>query len=114
LAVADKLLSQKGFPLATSLVTNFCMYPEPRPEGSPVTEADHAADAFVKRRLGEVFPEAAWLSEETANGAARLDRVLAPALDETCAPARGTGAHPGLCASWARWRVSPVSTLRRL
>jgi myo-inositol-1(or 4)-monophosphatase len=99
-----------------------------------VTEADHAADAFVKRRLGEVFPEAAWLSEETANGAARLDRVLAPALDETAA--RGTGAEldgkslrsarriegtrsriagpkPLLDTMGARWRVSPVSTLRR-
>ena len=72
-----------------------------------MTEADHAADAFVKRRVGEVFPEAAWLR---SNGVARLDRVLAPALDETYAPARGTGAEldgkslrPGSSAkSWPR------------
>ncbi len=45
--------------------------------GSPVTEADLAADAYLKRRLGEAFPEAGWLSEETPDSEARLDR---PAL----------------------------------
>ncbi len=42
--------------------------------GSPVTEADLAADALLKRRLGQDFPEAAWLSEETPDSGARLDR----------------------------------------
>ncbi len=42
--------------------------------GSPVTEADFAADAFLRRRLGEAFPEAGWLSEETLDSDARLDR----------------------------------------
>ncbi len=42
--------------------------------GSPVTEADFAADAYLKRRLGEAFPEAGWLSEETPDSEARLDR----------------------------------------
>jgi myo-inositol-1(or 4)-monophosphatase len=41
--------------------------------GSPVTEADLAADALLKRRLGEAFPDAAWLSEETADDVGRLD-----------------------------------------
>ncbi len=98
--------------------------------GSPVTEADLAADALLKRRLWEAFPEAGWLSEETADNADRLGRrallvvdpidgtrafvagdprwavstalvvdgrpvagvVHAPALDETYAAARGSGA----------------------
>jgi len=40
--------------------------------GSPVTEADFAADALLKRRLGDRLPEAGWLSEETEDDAARL------------------------------------------
>ena len=54
--------------------------------GSPVTEADFAADAFLKRRLGEAFPEAGWLSEETADSEARLDRralIIVDPIDGT-------------------------------
>ena len=54
--------------------------------GSPVTDADFAADAFLKRRLGEAFPEAGWLSEETADTEARLDRralVIVDPIDGT-------------------------------
>ena len=40
-------------------------------DASPVTEADHAADAALKDRLRAVEP-AAWLSEETQDSAARL------------------------------------------
>jgi myo-inositol-1(or 4)-monophosphatase len=42
--------------------------------GSPVTEADHAVDAFLKARLGALLPEAGWLSEETADTDERLAR----------------------------------------
>jgi myo-inositol-1(or 4)-monophosphatase len=41
--------------------------------GSPVTEADVAVDAFLKVRLAEALPDAAWLSEETADDPARLN-----------------------------------------
>ncbi|MBK9083459.1 MAG: 3'(2'),5'-bisphosphate nucleotidase CysQ [Rhizobiales bacterium] len=41
---------------------------------SPVTEADEAADALLRARLTAAFPEAGWLSEETADDPARLDR----------------------------------------
>lgn len=44
--------------------------------GSPVTEADLAVDAFLKERLGALLPEAAWLSEETADDPARLGQPL--------------------------------------
>ena len=40
--------------------------------GSPVTEADVAVDSFLKVRLAEALPDAAWLSEETADDPARL------------------------------------------
>jgi myo-inositol-1(or 4)-monophosphatase len=44
---------------------------------NPVTTADHAADAFLKRALLEAHPEYGWLSEETVDSRERLnyDRV---------------------------------------
>jgi myo-inositol-1(or 4)-monophosphatase len=42
--------------------------------GSPVTEADLAADFLLKRRLREALPEAGWLSEETVDDFERLER----------------------------------------
>ncbi len=41
--------------------------------GSPVTEADVAVDTFLKVRLSEIEPRAAWLSEETTDDPVRLD-----------------------------------------
>jgi myo-inositol-1(or 4)-monophosphatase len=41
---------------------------------NPVTEADIASDTLLKRRLGELLPEAGWLSEETADNPARLEK----------------------------------------
>lgn len=41
--------------------------------GSPVTEADLAVDRYLSDRLRPAVPEAAWLSEETADD---LDRLL--------------------------------------
>jgi myo-inositol-1(or 4)-monophosphatase len=43
---------------------------------SPVTEADLAVDALLKERLRAALPEAAWLSEETADDASRLGQRL--------------------------------------
>jgi myo-inositol-1(or 4)-monophosphatase len=43
-----------------------------KPGGSPVTNADLAVDDLLKRRLTAARPDYAWLSEETADDAARL------------------------------------------
>jgi myo-inositol-1(or 4)-monophosphatase len=43
-----------------------------KPGGSPVTNADIAADALLRRRLGEARPDYGWLSEETADDPGRL------------------------------------------
>jgi myo-inositol-1(or 4)-monophosphatase len=43
---------------------------------SPVSDIDMAVDALLKERLTQILPEAAWLSEETADDAARLDSRL--------------------------------------
>lgn len=39
---------------------------------SPVSEADHAADAYLRETLLEARPDYGWLSEETADDHARL------------------------------------------
>ena len=44
--------------------------------GNPVCAADLAVDAFLRRELGRLLPSAGWLSEETADDPARLDRGL--------------------------------------
>jgi len=41
--------------------------------GSPVTNADLALDALIKRRLRAARPDYGWLSEETADDPARLE-----------------------------------------
>lgn len=41
-------------------------------DASPVTNADHATDALLTRRLREARPDYGWLSEETADNTARL------------------------------------------
>ena len=42
--------------------------------GSPVTEADMAVDVFLRTRLLAERPAYGWLSEETADDPARLER----------------------------------------
>ena len=74
--------------------------------GSPVTEADLAADALLKRRLREAFPEAGWLSEETADGADRLTRRVLLVVD----PIDGTRAF---VAGDPRWAVSAALIVDR-
>ena len=44
--------------------------------GNPVCDADLAVDAFLKRELAALLPAAGWLSEETADDPARLDKDL--------------------------------------
>jgi len=39
---------------------------------SPVTEVDHAVDAFLRRELTALLPGSAWLSEETVDDPVRL------------------------------------------
>ena len=54
--------------------------------GSPVTGADLALDAYLKQRLCAAFPQAGWLSEETADDAARLENaelVIVDPIDGT-------------------------------
>ncbi len=48
---------------------------------NPVTTADHAADALLKSRLREAFPDYGWLSEETVDSPERLDRELVWVVD---------------------------------
>ncbi len=67
--------------------------------GSPVSEADLAVDGLLKRRLAETFPEAGWLSEETADDAERLKRRALVIVD----PIDGTRAF---VAGDPRWAVS--------
>ena len=49
--------------------------------GNPVTEADLAADTFLKNNLTEKFPEYGWLSEETKDSPARLDKMRVWVVD---------------------------------
>ena len=67
--------------------------------GSPVTSADMAVDRFLKDRLGELFPDAGWLSEETADDDARLSRSRLLIVD----PIDGTRAF---LTGDPRWTVS--------
>lgn len=48
---------------------------------NPVTEADIAADSLLKKRLLERLPNAGWLSEETADNPARLEREYVWVVD---------------------------------
>ena len=67
--------------------------------GSPVTDADLAADALLKRRLQEALPDAGWLSEETVDDFERLSRrslIIVDPIDGTRAFVTGD----------SRWVVS--------
>ena len=70
-------------------------------DGSPVTEADLAVDALLKRRLLDARPGYGWLSEETADDAARLERSRVFVVD----PIDGTTAYirdrPWFCTAIA-------------
>jgi myo-inositol-1(or 4)-monophosphatase len=64
---------------------------------SPVTEADIALDTFLKGHLSELFPQAGWLSEETADDPARLEKSYVWIVD----PIDGTRAFSTGHPDWA-------------
>jgi len=69
--------------------------------GSPVTDADLAADALLKRRLRDAMPDAGWLSEETVDDFERLSRrsiIIVDPIDGTRAFVTG---DPRWCVSVA-------------
>ena len=65
--------------------------------GSPVTAADLAVDLYLTDRLRAAFPGAGWLSEETADDPARLEKVSLLVVD----PIDGTRAFVGGDPRWA-------------
>jgi myo-inositol-1(or 4)-monophosphatase len=67
--------------------------------GSPVSAADLAANDYLSQRLRTNFPQAGWLSEETVDDLARLDRAELIVVD----PIDGTRAF---IAGDPRWSVS--------
>ncbi|WP_159730366.1 3'(2'),5'-bisphosphate nucleotidase CysQ [Methylosinus sp. Ce-a6] len=67
--------------------------------GSPVTEADMAVDRFLQEAALALFPDAGWLSEETADNEKRLSRARLLVVD----PIDGTQAF---LRGDARWAVS--------
>ncbi len=58
-------------------------------DGSPVTDGDLAVDALLKRELLAARPDYGWLSEETPDDPARLDRARLFIVD----PVDGTTAY---------------------
>lgn len=72
---------------------------ETKAGGSPVTDADLAADSLLKRRLRDALPEAGWLSEETVDDFERLERRSVIIVD----PIDGTRAF---VIGDPRWAVS--------
>jgi myo-inositol-1(or 4)-monophosphatase len=65
--------------------------------GSPVTEADLLVDRFLEKRLRDIVPDAAWLSEEIADTPARLGRSLVLIVD----PIDGTRGFSNGDPQWA-------------
>jgi myo-inositol-1(or 4)-monophosphatase len=65
--------------------------------GSPVTEADIGVDTFLHVRLAALLPDAAWLSEETADDTIRLSRRFVWVVD----PIDGTRAYMAGSPDWA-------------
>lgn len=64
---------------------------------SPVTDADIAVDRFLNDALTRIRPDAGWLSEESADDPARLDRPLTWIVD----PIDGTRAFAEGGRDWA-------------
>ncbi|KRE24036.1 3'(2'),5'-bisphosphate nucleotidase CysQ [Bosea sp. Root483D1] len=65
--------------------------------GAPVTEADIGVDTFLNVRLSALLPDAAWLSEETADDTIRLSRRFVWVVD----PIDGTRAFMAGSPDWA-------------
>ncbi len=61
-------------------------------DGSPVTEADYAVNAFLQVQLQALWPGAAWLSEESVDDTSRLGTervIIVDPIDGTRGFARG-------------------------
>jgi myo-inositol-1(or 4)-monophosphatase len=67
--------------------------------GSPVTAADLAVDRYLSERLRAAYPDAGWISEETADDFSRLDKASLLVVD----PIDGTRAF---LAGDPNWTVS--------
>ena len=65
--------------------------------GSPVTEADHAADRYLEHKLRALLPDAGWLSEELEDSAERLGHDLVLIID----PIDGTRSFVAGELGWA-------------
>ena len=65
-------------------------------DDSPVTEGDIAVNDLLRARLGDLLPEAAWVSEETADAPART-----PPLAWVVDPIDGTRAYIAGRADWS-------------
>lgn len=78
-------------PVAMGFFRNGARHWEKSP-GDPVSEADHAVNDLLKARLHDARPDYGWLSEETPDDPARLDKpkvwVIDP-IDGTKAFLRG-------------------------
>src|SRR5215213_1446083 len=59
-----------------------------KPDQSPVTSADLAVNQILQTRLLDAFPDDGWLSEESPDGPARLDKDRVWVID----PIDGTSA----------------------
>lgn len=69
--------------------------------GSPVSDADMAVDAFLKRELGTLLPSAGWLSEETVDHPERLARGLCWLVDPIDGTRDFVNGRPGWAVSVA-------------
>jgi myo-inositol-1(or 4)-monophosphatase len=65
--------------------------------GSPVTEADHAANRYLEHKLREILPDAGWLSEESEDSSERLNHDLVLIID----PIDGTRSFVAGELGWA-------------
>lgn len=68
---------------------------------SPVTDIDIAVDLFLSRHLRPLFPEAGWLSEETADNAVRLGFPYVWVVDPIDGTRSMLAGHPEFCVSVA-------------
>jgi myo-inositol-1(or 4)-monophosphatase len=66
-------------------------------DGSPVTEADLAANLFLEKRLRPLMPEAGWLSEESTDPPGRMEHDFVFVVD----PIDGTRSFAAGDPVWA-------------
>lgn len=100
-AVADAAMTAAGLALAMARGERGALRHWEKEPGQPVSEADLMVDEQLKRSLGALAPDAAWLSEETADSAERIgvDRVwVVDPIDGTRDFVRG---RPGWAVSVA-------------